>query len=690
MNLDERSNQVFISMVHSAQKSSKSLMKKFSLSRGQLNYDFKKINDWLSDNHFEKIKRTKNGYFIVPNDVKKRYQSENTSIDHRKDYLYSMQERIYLIEVMLLSKEEYLSLNHFIDALKLSKNTVLRALKELEKSIIPYRLELKYSRSNGYYIEGAEWKKRQLLRDALNLLVETNNGYIEIIEFAQLREEELTNYKQKLDSIEKELNVRFTDDQIAILPTFFLLILRRIAKGETIQYDFEIDFDVLVTTKEYKAMKEVSENVDAISEEEEVYLTLQLLATNVSTADILTKGELFRMQYALNEMLLLFEKGSAIRIENRGKLLTQLMQHMKPAYYRIKYKINLINPFYEANKDKKNSLFYLVKESMSPLEHFFGHSISDVEIFFISLFIGSHILGNIDSEKKEGDLTAAIVCPNGISVSILLERTLKKILPEIDFLPVMSIREFYQQDPSVNYVFSAVPIKTKKELFVISTFLTEREKRQLRQQVIKQSTDVDQESLTPEKIMRVIKKHGAIIDEMSLYNELLEMVESITIPIVEKKELNLVDLIDTSSIQIISEQISWQETLSCLSKPLLKDGVIKSTYARKIVEEFPIIPSQIVLREAIALPHVEPEYGALDVKMSLGIIKKGLSYNNGKIYFVFLLASNEKEKHVEAIFQLMELAGNKELLKKLVAVNSNEEVIDLLCAFMKIYKEGIR
>lgn len=686
MNLDERSNQVFISIVHSAQESSKNLMKKFALSRGQLNYDLQKINDWLSENHFEQIKRTKNGYLIIPNEVRQKYQSKNTSIDQLDDYLYSKQERIYLIEVMLLSKEEYLSLNHFIDALKLSKNTVLRALKELEKSLFPYHLELKYSRSKGYYIEGSEWHKRQLLRDALNLLAETNNGYILIIEFAQLKEQELIYYKQKLDSIEKELNVRFTDEQMAILPLFFLLILRRIAKGKTIHYDFEIDFDVLVSTKEYKAMKEISEIIDTISKEEEIYLTLQLLATNVSTADILTKGELVRMQYALNEMLVLFEKGSAIRIENRVKLLTQLMQHMKPAYYRIKYEINLINPFYEANKDKKTALFYLVKESMEPLETFFGHSISDVEVFFISLFIGSHIIENKEFENGKGDLTAAIVCPNGTSVSILLERTLKKLLPEINFLPVMSIREFYKNKPTVNYVFSAVPIQTTKELFVINTFLTEREKHQLRQQVIGTATELDQNILTPEKLIKVIKKHGAITDEMSLYHELLEMVEDLTIPVIKKKKLDLVDLLKNSSIQIISEKISWQETLICLGEPLLEDGVIEPMYVTKLLEEFPQIPPQIVLREAVALPHTEPEYGALGVGMSLGIIKKGLSFKNEKLYFVFLLASNDKEKHVEAIFQLMELAGNKKLLKKLRSVNSKDEVTELLYEFSKGFR----
>lgn len=249
MNLDERSNQLFIAMVQSTQETSKSLMKKFNMTRGQLNYDIQKINEWLCENHFEKMKRTKNGYFILSKEVVKKYQTKNSSVNQAEFYLFSKEERIYLIEIMLLSKEEYLSLNHFIDALKLSKNTILRSLKELEKSIVFYHLKLKYSRSNGYFIDGEEWNKRELLRDALNLLAENSNSCEQIIRFAQLDEKQLSYYKQKLTLIKKELNVRFTDEQIAVLPSFFLLIARRIEKGKTVHYHFELDCELLSDTK---------------------------------------------------------------------------------------------------------------------------------------------------------------------------------------------------------------------------------------------------------------------------------------------------------------------------------------------------------------------------------------------------------------------------------------------------------
>ncbi|MBU5584840.1 PRD domain-containing protein, partial [Enterococcus sp. S181_ASV_20] len=65
----------------------------------------------------------------------------------------------------------------------------------------------------------------------------------------------------------------------------------------------------------------------------------------------------------------------------------------RQAYYRIKYHLNLQTRFYQENKDANLfSLFYLVKEASGPLETYFEQPVPDAELFFISLFIGSHIV----------------------------------------------------------------------------------------------------------------------------------------------------------------------------------------------------------------------------------------------------------------------------------------------------------
>ena len=69
MNLEDRNNQILMELINNPQVTSKVLYERFGLSRSQLNYALKKINDFLEDGKLPQIKRTKKGHFLVPNVV---------------------------------------------------------------------------------------------------------------------------------------------------------------------------------------------------------------------------------------------------------------------------------------------------------------------------------------------------------------------------------------------------------------------------------------------------------------------------------------------------------------------------------------------------------------------------------------------------------------------------------------------
>ena len=79
------------------------------------------------------------------------------------------------------------------------------------------------------------------------------------------------------------------------------------------------------------------------------------------------------------------------------------------------------------------------------------------------------------------------------------------------------------------------------------------------------------------------------------------------------------------------------------------------------------------------------EAGALGVGISMGIVKKGILTENGsKVHTVVLLASNDKDKHVDLIFELMSLAGSEQL-KKIEEATSIREIRTLLVDFSEKY-----
>ena len=687
MNLEERTNQIFVELVNNPQITSKALCEKFDLTRGQLNYALKKINDSLVDEKLSEIKRTKNGHFLIANEILSNYKGGDEQFgESTESYVFSGKERVGIIELMLLSKEEYLSLNHFIEDLKVSRNTVLRDLKEVDHALWQHELALKYTRQKGYFIQGDEWNKRNLLSDLLNNLAVMYNGINVIIQFANIDPQQIEIFRKRVELVEEELDVQFTDERLKTLPLLIILMIRRAQKGKLISYSFKVNYRELADTKEYLAADRVIWDVDGLSENERVYVTILLLTTNLSRGDILSVKAINKMKEALEKVIANFERIAGVNLEEKEKLLERLLVHMRPAYYRIKYHLNLQTRFYQENKDANLfSLFYLVKEASGPLETYFEQPVPDAELFFISLFIGSHIVESTEIIHPENRKRAVIVCPNGISIAVLLENTLKNLLPEIDFVRSMSAREFYRTEVDADFIFSAVPLKTEKKVFVVNNFLSEQEKRQLRERVLRSTAIIQTEVVTPEKILAVVKKHADVVDETSLYEELLSLFAPKESKILEKKRPHLIDLLKGETIQIFEETTSWTEVLEALARPLERQHVITPEYVQALKKEMPILPAYTVLRHKIALPHTVTEAGAIGVGISLGLVKKGILSEDGRrIHTVILLGSNDKEEHLDLIFEMMSLAGANELAQ-LEKAKTKDEIRKALLRFNEEY-----
>ncbi|MGO3791444.1 MAG: PRD domain-containing protein [Enterococcus gilvus] len=687
MNLEDRNNQILMELINNPRITSKVIYERFDLSRSQLNYALKKINDFLEDGKLPQIKRTKNGHFLVPQAVVSMFGGGKEK-EHEKTgrYIFSGQERIWVIELMILAKEEYLSLDHFIVELEVSRNTILRDLKRINEKVKKDHLELKYNRQTGYYFHGDEWNKRDLLSRVLMNVAEIYDGVNCIIQFSKIDTTLVEVFKRRISLVEEKLNIQFTDDRLKVLPLLIILIIRRAKRGKQIIYNFKINDFELADTKEFLAAEHIIWDVEEISRNERVYLALLLLTTNLSQANILSVSEMDNLKEALLDVLNNFEKVSGLTVDRKEILLERLLIHMRPAYYRIKYHLNLQTRFYQENKDADLfSLFYLVKESSEPLVQFFGEPIPDPELFLISLFIGSHIVESTEIIRDENRKRAIIVCPNGISISLLLRNTLQNLLPEIEFVELVSERTFYREEYDVDFIFSAIPLETEKSVFVVNNFLTDEEKRQLRARVLRSVTLSQNTLVNPEKIMSLIKKYTVISDEENLYHELLTLFTPKGFEVVEKKRLHLVDALNEDTIQVFDEEIAWLDLLDKLAKPLNDQQVISKNFVKVLKEEMPVLPQYTVLRNTIGLPHTMSEAGALGVGLSTGIVKKGIVTEDGsRIHTVILLASNDKDKHVDLIFELMNLAGSEQL-KKIETAESINEIKQQLVDFSEKY-----
>lgn len=366
MPLSERDNKVLNELTSNPGVTSLAIEKKYNLTRRQLGYSINKINDWLMRKDLPSIERTRQGYFVIDQSVFTMYSVENESVPMDTAILTG-EQRVQIIIMMLLSTEEELSLNHFSIELDVSKNTVLSDLKDAQGFLDNYDLNLRYSRKFGYLIEGKEFKIRNLLIYSTYQMLSMHDGERRLMKLASIDEQEVAEYIERIENVEHKLDLRFTDEKLETMPYVLILILRRIEQGHAINI-FSIEYEELSNTKEYQATEEIFQEADKIPMEERLFITLHLLTTNVYRTDFPTDEDVIpNLVPVIDNMLRLFEKSACIYLQDRDLLLDKLLQHIKPAYYRIKYQLSETISLQGTLSKEFKELHHLVKRSTGPL-----------------------------------------------------------------------------------------------------------------------------------------------------------------------------------------------------------------------------------------------------------------------------------------------------------------------------------
>jgi len=676
MYLDERSNLLLKEVLINPDTSNIKLEKKFKLSRRQISYSFQKINNWLEENNYPPIKRTNSGKFIISPVVMQIFAEK---VDQNQ-YIPSERERAQLIIMLLINNNTELSLFHFTSALKVSKNTILRDLKIAQKIIEPYDLMISYSRSNGYDLEGKEWSIRKLAIDVLQNALSVYNAESYILDFLHISREEINAVQNKMEEIEMKLELQFIDESFRILPIIILILLQRIKQGKFIEVHDTLDYDALAETKEYLAAEVLTKHLDNIPEYERLFMTLQLLTSKISTSYVSDKESLL-LKEAIAMSLDIFENKACIRFKNKDVLLDKLVLHMKPAYYRIKYNLTTNYSMIGKSSEELEEIHFIVKDSVGPLENYIGCEIKDSELMFLSILIGGHLLSSGDTIQKKKK--AVVVCPNGISISKLMESTLRDLFPEFYFYHALSIREFQQLKFDFDLIFSPVPLQTEKKLFIVESILSDFEKMQLRQRVLKEILGLNTNIANIDQLINTIEKYAEIKDKNLLASALQEHFSLSNTDQANQNEspktLSLADLLTPDMMVIKNKVDSWEEGIKLAAAPLLASNAITEDYIEEMIKQYPSMLPHIVLRNVIALPHASPECGVHKIGLSLLKIEEGVNFNGQeRVHFIAVLAATDKNRHLQALRQLMNLSKNKEDIKRLKEQNNLNDLYELI------------
>lgn len=695
MHIDERSKKILFTILAQPESSNKDLQEQYRLSRRQIDYSIKKLNGWLSNCNYPQILRSSQGRFIINPKLYQVFQQEPLhELKHVSWYVPFEKERAYLLIVMLATRNVDFSLNLFVEELEVSKNTVLTDMKCAQEILKKFTVTLKYSRIYGYYLAGDEWSIRSSMIFAIQEVISEFDGERELQHFMAFEASKLDELKEKLQLVEFRIGSLFIDKQVIILPYIFESTFRRIKFGHRLNQKFLIDYEAISDTKEFEATNLLVSDTASIPKEDKLYIALHLLTSNVLLKEGTAVVEEPRFRNALIDFLDLFESKACIQLGDKETLLEKLYNHFKPAYYRMKYGLTIDYRILEKIDHDFDYLHSFVKESVAPLEELIGKQVPDHESIFFTLLISAHIIKVADIGFYR--VKAIVVCPNGLSISRLMEQELRNLLPEVSFYKGMSVREFTRTTLPYDLVFAPVLLKTEKKFFLVDQIITEKSGQKLRQRVMDQMYNRDNHNLSMTKILEIIAKNSFIHNKQQLTKDLTQLLSQPmhsprTPPLEEvapEHKKTLADLLPEKYIQSIETVTDWQAGLVIACQPLLKNSLIEPSYLEALKKQYQKPARYIILRNRIAIPHAESHYGVNQLGMSLLVVKEGIPFDSGiKFHLIVVLAAMDKVAHFKALLELVELAANENLVERMITQDV-PQLSQSIQAFSKSLREN--
>ncbi|WP_042354121.1 BglG family transcription antiterminator [Bacillus rubiinfantis] len=673
------------------------LLEKFHISRRTIYYDIEKINDWLSEQDLPPVRHVRSAGFILDEDAANKVP-DKLSILKTDHYEYSAKERKAWLAIYLMGRDTPLFLEDLMEKLRVSRNTTIEDLKSLKLELKRFALTLEAKRKSGYVIIGKEDDKRKalvhylqhvlpnqnwpLLLAKLPLILNAQDDGFDLFDFEKMKAVE-----RIISESEQELNVQFTDEFLYSLAIRLLLFCRRVSQGKKISID-PIEKEVLEETKEFQAAGKIAEKLSALfevdfPEDEILYITKHLLSSRVQFSDNLQvngHSDSQILSTVVTQMVTDFQKYACVFFENRQEIEKNLLLHVKPAYYRIKYGLEFESEMTESIKQQYYDIFVITKKCISHLEAIIGKKLNDHETALIAMHFGGWMkkVGVKPAARKK----ALLVCTNGVGTSRLLLHQLEGLFSTIDLIGSVSLREYKQTHYDVDFIISTIPLEEKEiPVFVVSPILTETEKESLLKKVIGHADTNRKQAFSIEALMEIIQKHASVMDKESLQQELKQYLYKPEKAIKLTGKPTLADLLKPEHIQIQQEAADWQAAIKTAAEPLLEQGFITAGYIEAMIDNLIQMGPYIVIAPKVAIPHARPEDGVHQLSMSLLRLSKPVAFSEKgthDIQLVIVLAAIDGETHLKALSQLTEILSDKNCFSTLLQASSTDELFAII------------
>jgi ascorbate PTS system EIIA or EIIAB component len=661
------------------------LVDKTKLTKRQISYDLDKINHWLKEKDLPFISYKGTQYIIIPEIVEKYFQN-NRMHDLNQDFVFTEYERLSFLYLYLFIRQEPISSVHLTQLLKVSKNTIISDLKKANISNAPFLVEIRYSRQNGYHLSGTETDKRVLVQHHLSRIIDLPYFSKLIVLLLDKKEQIHIDFiKSNLQMVQKQFHLQFVEDRLDQFAYFLEVYFYRLKERKFVRYHLD-EIELLKKDPMWEVAQSLFQFLHFEKEDAEIcYITIQLLGLSLGNphSQECDRDLLFKL---CEQLVFDFETKTAIAFEKKDEAIQTLYQHLKPAYFRMKYRIPISNPLLEQIKSEHKELYMIVSELLLPIETLLSITIPQEEIGFITIHFGA-LLKNPQKpilKKKR----AIVVCPSGISSSLMVKHLVESLFSEITVEKTLSLQQFYAESiDSYDLLFSTVEIESKIPSFYVKPIMTPNEKNILVNEVYQFLFGIQYKDVSIKELIQTIGQYATVFDETGLRRAISQLTFYKKVEGKRGGKPVLSDLLKEETIQVMDQLSGWEEAVSIAAKPLVLNGTIETTYIDSMIENIKLHGPYVVIGPEVAIPHARPESGVNQVGMSFLKLKTPVYFLDNENYpvrLLFCIAAVDNTTHLKALSQLTKLLSTSKNIDRLKEDDSKHNILELFKQYSMI------
>lgn len=670
INIDEKARILLEKLLENNNSlSQESLQLEFSVSKRTVYNLVNKTNDFLFIYGIDPIKNKRGSGYYLDSEQKERIQSilskELVRTSLKQD------DRVYYLICWLLYNQETVHVETISEQLSISRNSVFSDLKKVKTEIMQYNLELVNQPKMGYVINGKLSNYHAIfLYYVSKLLLKVT---VQDLHFLNCLEVEL--FYGRLLRISKKLGNEYKNDNYLLCLACLLSITHHVKE----YFDFSLlEIKELGKTNELRLIDEEFQDFNV---HERLYLAIYLLGSNSNNSVKNLKEdrgndkdiELYELSALLTDK---FEKISRIRIKDKDDLINSLFLHFKLSFYYSQISIQIPNPFIDDVRKNYHNLYQIVKDLCLSLKDLFPFPLNENEIVYITIHFGGHIHG--ETNHFERKLKVLIVCPSGISTSVLLKSEIENHFPNIDVLHSLSIEDLKKNPEEVDFIISTIDIDVGIPYIKVHTILSKEDRSRIASLVHLNSNSLFLNYDGIRGLLDIVNAYVPEEQQNLLREEIYQYLQrgNSLYRVDEEKEYRLFDLLSEKRIVILNKDIDWIKGLNIASKPLIREGAIKPTYIDSMIQLVEDYGPYFILKNGVAIAHGKVDQGANRLGLSLLVNRKGVDFEGTKVYLLFVMSSPDQHKHLSMLRDIMELSNNNGFINDLLKGNDTALLIE--------------